>query len=144
MKSENSQTKRLVLRLKENSLQFPKLVVVYFQLLQLQFYQHLFLCYLENRNIFYASNVQSHLFPQNTRSKFENYINFQHLNYIDEENIKIGIKSISIDNNKNFQFTPDESNPHMILIERGKYMQEQSFYTNIERIHGNILTRLDR
>ena len=82
------------------------------------------------KNIFYVSNVQSHLFSQNTRSKFENYIDFQDLNYIDEENIEIGIKSISFDNNQNFKFTPDESNPHMILIERGKYMHEYSFYKN--------------
>ena len=41
------------------------------------------------KNIFYVSNVQSLLFPQNTRSKFENYIDFQDLNYINEENIEI-------------------------------------------------------
>ena len=52
------------------------------------------------------------------------------MNYINEENIEIGIRSISFDNNQNFMFTRDESNPHMILIKRGKYMQEQSFYTN--------------
>ena len=82
------------------------------------------------KNIFYVSNVQSHLFSQNTRSKFENYINFQDLNYIDDENIEVGIKSISFDNNQTFKLTPDESNPHMILIERGKYMEGLSFYEN--------------
>ena len=82
------------------------------------------------KNIFYVSNVQSLLFPQNTRSKFENYIDFQDLNYINEENIEIGIKSISFDNNQNFKLTPDESNPHMILIERGEYMREFNFYKN--------------
>ena len=82
------------------------------------------------KNIFYVSNDHSHLFSQNTRSKFENYIDFQDLNYIDEENIEVGIKSISFDNNQNFKVTPNESNPHMILIERGKYVQEQSCYDN--------------
>ena len=82
------------------------------------------------KNIFYVSNVQSHLFSQNTRSKFENYINFQDLNYIDEENIEVAIKSISFDNNQTFKLTPDESNPHMILIERGEYMREYNFYRN--------------
>ena len=82
------------------------------------------------KNIFYVSNVQSHLFSQNTRSKFENYINFQDLNYIDDENIEVGIKSISFDNNQTFKLTPDESNPHMILIERGKYMSDWNFYKN--------------
>ena len=42
------------------------------------------------------------------------------MNCIEEENIEIGIKSISFDNNQNFKLTPDES--------RGKYMQELSFY----------------
>ena len=82
------------------------------------------------KNIFYVSNVQSHLFSQNTRSKFENYIDFQDLNYIDDENIEVGIKSISFDNNQTFKLTPDESNPHMILIERGKYMNDWNFYKN--------------
>ena len=68
---------------------------------------------------------------ESTSDSIQKYIDFQDLNYIDEENIEVGIKSISFDNNQNFKLTPDESNPHMILIERGEYMREYNFYENI-------------
>ena len=35
-----------------------------------------------SRNIFYASNIQSDLFPNNSRTKFDQYIDINDLNYI--------------------------------------------------------------
>ena len=55
-----------------------------------------------SRNIFYASNVQTDLFPNNTRTKFDQYIDINDLNYI-KDDIEVGISKISFDqlvNNK--------------------------------------------
>ena len=54
------------------------------------------------KSIYYASNMQSHLFPGNTRSKFNCYINPQDLNYISKnEDIEFAVKSITIDHDIN-------------------------------------------
>ena len=51
------------------------------------------------KSIYYASNMQSHLFPDNTRSKFNCFINPQDLNYISKNDyIEVAVKSITIDN----------------------------------------------
>ena len=49
------------------------------------------------KTVYYASNMQSDLFPYNSRSKFESYIHHQHLNYIPSGDIEVGIKSITFD-----------------------------------------------
>ena len=49
------------------------------------------------RNIYFASNFQNELFPQNTRSKFECYIQPTDLNYITSQDVEIAIKSITFD-----------------------------------------------
>ena len=54
------------------------------------------------KSIYYASNMQSHLFPGNTRSKFNCFINPQDLNYISKnEDIEFAVKSITIDHDIN-------------------------------------------
>ena len=58
------------------------------------------------RTIFYASNMQSSLFPSNTRSNFETYIHPRDLSYISNEEIEVAIKSITFDNNFE-SFFPD-------------------------------------
>ena len=50
------------------------------------------------RTIFYASNMQSVLFPSNSRSNFETYIHPRDLDYIPNSDIEVAIKSISFDN----------------------------------------------
>lgn len=50
------------------------------------------------RTIFYASNMQSSLFPLNSRSSFQTYIHPQDLSYISNDNIEAAIKSITFDN----------------------------------------------
>lgn len=49
------------------------------------------------RTIYYASNSQYNLFPNNSRSKFECYIRPGDLDYIPFEGIEVAIKSISFD-----------------------------------------------
>ena len=49
------------------------------------------------RFIYFASNFQNELFPQNTRSKFECYIQPTDLNYITSQDVEIAIKSITFD-----------------------------------------------
>ena len=51
------------------------------------------------RTIFYASNMQSLLFPSNSRSNFETYIHPQDLSYISNKDVEVAIKSITFDNN---------------------------------------------
>ena len=51
------------------------------------------------RTIFYASNMQSSLFPSNSRSNFKTYIHPQDLSYVSNDDIEVGIKSITFDNN---------------------------------------------
>ena len=46
-----------------------------------------------SRNIFYASNVQTDLFPNNTRTKFDQYIDINDLNYI-KDDIDVAISKI--------------------------------------------------
>ena len=53
---------------------------------------------MDNHNIYYASNAQPHIFSQNTRSKFENNIQKEHLDYIPDDDLEVAIKSITFDN----------------------------------------------
>ena len=51
------------------------------------------------KNIYFSSNTQSELFPNNTRSKFSTYNDIDHLSYLPDGDIDIGVKSIAFDNN---------------------------------------------
>ena len=52
------------------------------------------------KNIFYCSNAQGEMFPKNTRSKFDNYIDINHLSYLPSHDIEAAIKSITFDNKR--------------------------------------------
>ena len=52
------------------------------------------------KNIFYCSNAQGEMFPQNTRSKFDNYIDINHLSYLPSHDMEAAIKSITFDNKR--------------------------------------------
>ena len=52
------------------------------------------------KNIFYCSNAQSEMFPRNTRSKFDNYIDINNLKYLPSHDIEAAIKSITFDNRR--------------------------------------------
>ena len=52
------------------------------------------------KNIFYCSNAQGEMFPLNTRSKFDNYIDINHLSYLPSHDMEAAIKSITFDNKR--------------------------------------------
>ena len=52
------------------------------------------------RSIYYASNMHSRLFPENSRSKFETFTNQTDLDYIALGDIEVAIKSITFDNSR--------------------------------------------
>lgn len=76
------------------------------------------------KNIFYASNAQPIIFPQNSRVEFSNYIDLQDLNYITHENIEVAVKSITFDNNQYIKFEPRDHQPHLVLIQEGEFFTE--------------------
>ena len=50
-----------------------------------------------SKNIFYISNTQPELFPQNSRTKFDQYIDINELDYIKYNDLEVAVKSISFD-----------------------------------------------
>ena len=70
-----------------------------------------------SRNIFYASNTQIELFPYNTRTEFNQYIDVHNLNYIKEDDIEVAIKSIAFDNTQSIHILPSIKQPHFVLVQ---------------------------
>ena len=60
------------------------------------------------KNIFYSSNANSDIYPNNTRSKFNTYINIHSLDYLPDENIEVAIKSITFDNTRSQPYKNDQ------------------------------------
>ena len=76
---------------------------------------------MDNHNIYYASNAQPDIFSQNTRSKFENNIQKEHLDYIPDDDLEVAIKSITFDNRlKKAQINQQEKEPHIIIFQKKK------------------------
>ena len=78
------------------------------------------------KNIFYCSNAQGDIFPHNTRSKFNNYVDINHLNYLPANNIEAAIKSITFDNKRDHSLLKDQllairSNICEYAIRNGEY-----------------------
>ena len=69
------------------------------------------------RNIFYASNTQSELFPQNKRTKFDQYIDIHSLDYIHQNDIEVAVKSVSFDNKRSITVEPNISEPHFVIVQ---------------------------
>ena len=81
------------------------------------------------KSIYYCSNTQSDIFPQNTRSKFESYIDINDLSYLPPTNIEAAIKSIIFDN-KRSEYLPTEE----VLVLRsniGETTIRSSEYDNV-------------
>ena len=71
-----------------------------------------------SRNIFYISNVQSDLFPHNIRTKFDQYIEVNNLNYIKhDDSIEVALKAISFDNKQILNIVSNIYKPHFILTQ---------------------------
>ena len=80
------------------------------------------------RNIFYVSNTQSDYFPKNSRTKFDQYIDVNDLDYIKYDNIDVGVKSISFDTRQYVDIQFNIKQPHLIIIQ------------NLNRPNENTLT----
>jgi hypothetical protein len=70
-----------------------------------------------SRNIFYASNTQSELFPYNTRTQFNQYIDVHNLYYIKQDDIEVAIKSIAFDNTQSIHLLPNIKQPHFMIVQ---------------------------
>jgi len=70
-----------------------------------------------SRNIFYASNTQSELFPYNTRTQFNQYIDVHNLDYIKQDDIEVAIKSIAFDNTQSIHILPTIIQPHFMIVQ---------------------------
>ena len=70
-----------------------------------------------SRNIFYASNTQSELFPYNTRTQFDQYIDVHNLDYIKQDDIEVAIKSIAFDNTQSIHILPNIKQPHFMIVQ---------------------------
>ena len=70
--------------------------------------------------------MQSDMFPQNTRSKFDSYIDVNDLEYISDNDIEAAIKSITFDNKREENLLKDDvlaihSNICEYTIRNGEY-----------------------
>ena len=78
------------------------------------------------KNIFYCSNALQDIFKNNTRSKFECYIDINDLDYIPDNYIEAAIKSITYDNKRDEKSLKDQvlairSNICEFSIRNGEY-----------------------
>ena len=69
-----------------------------------------------SKNIYYTSNAFQTKYPTNSRSSFMNQIDNQEFHYIDKNNIKIGLRQVTFDNNYN-TFKTEYGNPNMIIVQ---------------------------
>ena len=83
-----------------------------------------------SRNIFYASNTQSELFPYNTRTQFNQYIDVHNLDYIKQDDIEVAIKSIAFDNTQSIHILPTIKQPHFMIVQE---ITEELPYTQFIR-----------
>ena len=67
------------------------------------------------KNIFYVSNTQEKLFPENTRTNFNQYIDINDLDYIQSDDIEVAIKAISFDTRQYVQIEMNLTQPHFII-----------------------------
>ena len=70
-----------------------------------------------SRNVFYASNTQSELFPYNTRTQFNQYVDVHNLDYIKQDDIEVAIKSIAFDNTQSIHILPTIIQPHFMIVQ---------------------------
>ena len=83
-----------------------------------------------SRNIFYASNTQSELFPYNTRTQFNQYVDVHNLDYIKQNDIEVAIKSIAFDNTQFIHILPTIEQPHIMIVQE---ISEEEPYTQFMR-----------
>ena len=85
------------------------------------------------RNIFYASNTQSDLFPQNKRTKFDQSIDIHSLDYIQQNEIEVAVKSISFDNKRCINIEPIISEPHFLIVQEIPYKKGTNYFNETRK-----------
>ena len=85
------------------------------------------------RNIFYASNTQSDLFPQNKRTKFDQSIDIHSLDYIQQNEIEVAVKSISFDNKRCINIEPNISEPHFLIVQEIPYKKGTNYFNETRK-----------
>ena len=68
------------------------------------------------RTIYFASNFQNDLFPSNTRTKFESYIQPRDLNYISSGELEVAIKSITFEFELDSILTKLNKSPYVLAL----------------------------
>ena len=71
---------------------------------------------MDVRSIYYTSNSFNSKFPSNTRSSFENQIDEHEFQYINQENIQVGLKGLTFEN-RYTTFTPKYGCPNMVIVQ---------------------------
>ena len=90
-----------------------------------------------SRNIFYISNAQPTLFPQNSRTQFDQYIDINDLDYIKYDNIEFALKSISFDSRQYVDIQTNIKQPHLIIIQNLNRLNENTL-TNFKECKGLV------
>ena len=67
------------------------------------------------KNIFYCSNAHAEIFKNNTRSKFNSYIDIHHLEYLDDDNIEAAIKSVTYDDKTLITIRKNPTKPNFVI-----------------------------
>ena len=84
-----------------------------------------------SKNIYYTSNSFQSKYPGNSRSSFVNQIDEQEFQYIDKQNVKIGLKEITFENSYN-TFKTKYGNPNMIIVQDNYGQKVTPLY---EKVH---------
>ena len=82
------------------------------------------------KNIFYCSNSQNKMFPDNTRSNFCNYVDINDLSYISNNHLYAAVKSITFDNRCN-TFTLNKVVPDIIIIQNNAEKYDEKSCSNL-------------
>ena len=90
-----------------------------------------------SRNIFYISNAQPTLFPQNSRTQFDQHIDINDLDYIKYDNIEFALKSISFDSRQYVDIQSNIKQPHLIIIQNLNRPNENTL-TNFKECKGLV------
>ena len=95
-----------------------------------------------SRNIFYASNTQSELFPYNTRTHFNQYVDVHNLDYIKQDDIEVAVKSIAFDNTQSIHILPTIEQPHIMIVqeisEEAPYKQYMRTILNTKGVKSGV------
>ena len=71
---------------------------------------------MDHHSIYFSSTAQGDIFPNNTRSNFENSLN--NLDHIKEENLEVAIRSITFDNSIESVKIARHRSPDLISFEK--------------------------